>query len=76
MLYRTVKRVVASYKQAMNAPNDESEKRSSKAWAEVPDRHKHKREEVPTLESDDDGVESVYERQEALQNVWHKNTVR
>jgi len=31
---------------------------------------------VPTLESDDDGVESVYERQETLQNMWHKNTVR
>ena len=60
----------------MNSPNDESEKRSSKAWAEVPDRHKPKREEVPTLESDDDGVESVYERQEALQNMWHRNTVR
>ncbi len=76
MLWRTVICRGRAYNLFMNAPNDESEKRSSKAWAEVPDRHKHKREEVPTLESDDDGVETVYERQEALQNMWHKNTVR
>ena len=76
MLWRTVIFPGWGYKRHMNSPNDESEKRSSKAWAEVPDRHKPKREDVPTLESDDDGVESVYERQEALQNMWHKNTVR
>lgn len=76
VLCRTVQGGFWVYKQAMTTPLNTPDLRSNKAWAEVPDRIKHKREEVPTLDTEDDGLEPLYERQEALQNMWHKNSVR